>query len=134
MKLPINEIAFIFNVRPVVLMLRIKKCEYLNEKITKLLKRSKPMAISQIVEPMYEITGYQKSNLQFILNKLSDCIKIALEKNNSVQINGLGTFSIKVRKARIGRNPATGESIQIPEKKIVHFKMHKSLKDVFDKD
>ena len=92
------------------------------------------MAISQIVEPMYEITGYQKSNLQFILNKLSDCIKIALEKDNSVQINGLGTFSIKVRKARVGRNPATGESIQIPEKKIVHFKMHKSLKDAFNQD
>lgn len=89
------------------------------------------MSLMQIVEPLFEATGYQKSNLRFILTKLTDCIRSSLEKDGTIQINGFGTFSIKVRKARTGRNPITGETIQIPKKKIVHFKMHKSLRDSF---
>ena len=89
------------------------------------------MAISQIVEPMYELTGYQKTNLQYILNKLSDCIKMAIEKDGSLQLNGIGTFSLQKKKARVGRNPKDGSVLQIPEKTIVHFKMHRSLRDAF---
>ena len=91
------------------------------------------MATAQIVEPMYELTGYQKTNLQFILTKLGDCIRMALEKSDTLQLNGIGTFSIQKRKARVGRNPQDGSVIQIPEKTIVHFKMHKSLKNAFQK-
>ena len=91
------------------------------------------MATVQIVEPMYELTGYQKSNLQFIMTKLPDCIRMALEKNSTLQLNGIGTFSIQTRKARVGRNPQDGSALQIPEKTVVHFKMHKSLKNAFQK-
>jgi DNA-binding protein HU-beta len=88
------------------------------------------MSIAQLVDPMFEQTGYKKTNLQFILSKLPECLRTAIEKDQSVQINGIGTFSLKVKKARTGRNPSTGEPIQIPEKTFVHFKMHKALRDL----
>lgn len=91
------------------------------------------MALAQLVDQMFELTGYQKSNLHFILGKLSECLVKSLEKDGSVQINGLGTFSIAIRKAKKGRNPRTGESLDIPEKKVVHFKMHRSFRDSFQK-
>ena len=89
------------------------------------------MGIKQLVEPMFEKTGYQKSSLHYILQKLPECLKESLEKDESIQLNGIGTFSVKTRKSRKGRNPKTGEIIEIPEKTIVHFKMHKSLRDSF---
>ena len=91
------------------------------------------MAITQLVEPMYELTGYQKTNLLYILNKLSDAIKMAIEKDGTLQLNGIGTFSLLKKKARVGRNPKDGSVLQIPEKTVLHFKMHKSLRDAFKK-
>ena len=79
------------------------------------------MATAQIVEPMYELTGYQKTNLQFILTKLGDCIRMALEKSDTLQLNGIGTFSIQKRKARVGRNPQSGAKISIPSSKAPAF-------------
>ena len=91
------------------------------------------MATVQIVEPMYELTGYQKTNLLYILNKLSDAIKMAIEKDGTLQLNGIGTFSLLKKKARVGRNPKDGSALQIPEKTVLHFKMHRSLRDAFKK-
>jgi nucleoid DNA-binding protein len=83
---------------------------------------------------MFQMTGYQKSSLQHILSKLSSCLIEALEKDQSVQLTGIGTFSIKTNKARKARNPKTGETVMVPEKTIVHFKMHNSLKNAFKKE
>jgi len=89
------------------------------------------MGIKQLVEPMFEKTGYQKSSLHYILQRLPECIKEALEKDGSIQLNGIGTFSLKKRNAKAGRNPKTGEKIEIPERTVVNFKMHKSLRNNF---
>lgn len=89
------------------------------------------MGIKHLVGPMFEKTGYQKSSLYYILQKLPECIKDALEKEGTVQLNGIGTFSLKRRNARTARNPKTGESMEVPERTIVHFKMHKSLRHNF---
>lgn len=89
------------------------------------------MGLKHLVEPMFEKTGYQKSSLYYILQKLPECIKEALEKEGTIQINGFGTFTLKKKSARIARNPKTGEDIEVPERTIVHFKMHKSLRNSF---
>ena len=89
------------------------------------------MGVKQLMEPMFEKTGYQKSSLHYILRKLPECIKEALEKDVIVQLNGIGTFSLVRKKARTARNPKTGEKVEIPERTIVHFKMHKSLRNNF---
>lgn len=58
-----------------------------------------------------------------------DAITVALKKNDRVPIVGFGTFAVRKVKARTGRNPKTGKTIQIPARKRPVFKAGKSLKD-----
>ena len=56
-------------------------------------------------------------------------IEKSLKKGDKITLVGFGTFEVKVRKAREGRNPATGKTIKIPKKKVVRFKAGKGLTD-----
>lgn len=64
-----------------------------------------------------------------ILNILTDEITNAMNKNDTVSLIGFGTFSVRERSARTGKNPQTGETIQIAASKSVGFKPGKALKD-----
>jgi nucleoid DNA-binding protein len=57
----------------------------------------------------------------------------SLVKNEAIQLIGFGSFSVKERKARNGRNPKTGETIKIPARKAVHFSVGKALKGAVNK-
>ena len=65
------------------------------------------------------------------LEKFSDIIlnevKRALKRGDRVELRGFGVFHTKIQKARISRNPKTGEKVNTPEKKTIHFKMSKDL-------
>lgn len=61
-----------------------------------------------------------------------DSITNALKKNDDVKIIGFGTFSVSKRKATTGRNPRTGETIQIPASNVARFKAGKALKDALN--
>ena len=65
------------------------------------------------------------------LVKFSDIIlnevKRALKRGDRVELRGFGVFHTKIQKARISRNPKTGEKVNTPEKKTIHFKMSKDL-------
>ena len=54
-------------------------------------------------------------------------IKGALKRGDRVELRGFGVFSSNIQKARISRNPKTGEKVNTPEKKTIHFKMSKDL-------
>ncbi len=69
-----------------------------------------------------------KKQAQEIIEKVFDIIKSSLKKKEPVAISGFGTFRVKETKARLGRNPKTGETIQIPAKKKVAFRASKELK------
>lgn len=72
------------------------------------------------------ITGLQAEKaLTSLISGISSCLK----KGNRVTFSGFGSFEVKTRKARKGRNPKTGESIQIPRKKRIKFNASKSLID-----
>ena len=88
------------------------------EKITK----------QDLIEKLAAYTNTKKEAGE-ILNGLLEEIKKGLQERKAVTITGFGTFSIVDRAAREGRNPATGEKIQIPAKKSVKFKAGKGLKD-----
>ena len=64
-----------------------------------------------------------------IIKYVLDSIKMSLSKNKPVSFIGFGTFSVKKRGARKGRNPQTGELIKIPARKVVRFSVGKKLKD-----
>ena len=71
---------------------------------------------------------YQK-DVHKIIDTLFNSVTKALKDGDRVELRGFGTFTTKLRNARIGRNPKTGEPVAIPQKKMPFFKMGKSMKE-----
>ena len=68
-------------------------------------------------------------DVERIVNTVFEEITGALERGDRVELRGFGAFSVKDRPARTGRNPRTGESVQVPEKHVPFFKTGKDLRD-----
>jgi integration host factor subunit beta len=73
-----------------------------------------------------------KREVERTLEKILQLFSSNLAKGNRIELRDFGTFIIKLRKARTGRNPATGEQIKINQKYFVHFKPGKRLKEVIN--
>ena len=71
--------------------------------------------------------NFLKKDLEKFLNIILSEIKQALYKGERVELRGFGVWSVHIQKARISRNPKTGEKIETPQKKTIHFKMGKEL-------
>ena len=71
--------------------------------------------------------NFLKKNLEKFLDIFFDEIKNALKKNERVELRGFGIWSTNIQKARISRNPKTGEKVQTPQKKTIHFKIAKEM-------
>ena len=76
-----------------------------------------------------EKTELSKKDAEAALNAVFDCIVHALQTEGKIQIIGFGNFEVKERAARTGKNPRTGESVEIPACKVPSFKAGKALKD-----
>ena len=74
--------------------------------------------------------NFLKKDLEKFTNIILNEIKRALKRGDRVELRGFGVFSTNLQKARISRNPKTGEKVNTPEKKTIHFKM---AKDCFNK-
>jgi len=84
---------------------------------------------SDLVTAIAESTNLSKATAEKALDGFMDSIEGALSKGESVTLVGFGTFSVSEREARTGRNPQTGEPIQISAKKMPKFKPGKRLAD-----
>ena len=71
--------------------------------------------------------NFLKKDLEKVLSVILNEIKQALKRGDRVELRGFGMFSTNIQKARISRNPKTGEKINTLEKKIIHFKMAKEM-------
>ena len=71
--------------------------------------------------------NFLKKDLEKFINIILNEIKQTLKRGDRVELRGFGIFSINIQKARISRNPKTGEKVNTPEKKTIHFKMSKDL-------
>ena len=71
--------------------------------------------------------NFLKKDLEKFTNIILNEIKRALKKGDRVELRGFGVFSTNIQKARISRNPRSGEKVHTPEKKTIHFKMSKEL-------
>lgn len=87
------------------------------------------MTKNELVSKVAELSGVSKGNTESVLDALVDRINIAVRTGEEVAIPGLGKFSRKQREARVGRNPATGETIQIAAKRAVAFRAAKAFSD-----
>ena len=89
----------------------------------------KVMNKADLVDDIRKKTDLTKSQAAEALEATLDAITAALKKRNKVQITGFGTFETRRRKARKGRNPATGAEIKIPASTVPAFKAGKRLRD-----
>ena len=90
-------------------------------------KASKPMTKAALVGALAEGTGLTKTDVKALLEALTEVAY--KEAKNGFTIPGIGKLVKVRRKARMGRNPATGESIKIPAKTVLKFRISKTCKD-----
>ena len=83
---------------------------------------------SKLIKQLSEnYPNFLKKDLDKFINIILKEIKMTLKRGERVEIRGWGIFSTNIQKARISRNPKTGEKVNTPEKKTIHFKMAKDL-------
>ena len=88
---------------------------------------------TELVAAVAEKTGMTKKDAERVINATVEAITETLVKGEKVQVSGFGIFEVKAREARIGRNPRTKETIQIPATRLPAFKASKALKDTVAK-
>jgi len=81
-----------------------------------------------VVDKIYEKVGFPKSEAAKIVETVFDIIKETLERENKLVVSGFGNFVIRNKKARRGRNPPTGDRIEITGRRILTFKLSPVLK------
>jgi len=87
------------------------------------------MVKSELIQRLCDLhPSILRKDITTIINIIFDEISDALSKAEKYEIRGYGKFKVKLRKARIAKNPKTGEKVTIPEKKIPSFKMSKNMK------
>jgi integration host factor subunit beta len=91
---------------------------------------------SELIEEIAQvfINQLKKKEVELAVNTVFDTMKDALVKNGRVEIRGLGSFRIKERHSRVGRNPKSGNDVSIPDRKIPFFKAGRDLKDRINLD
>ena len=88
---------------------------------------------SELIAAVSQSAGLTKKDTERAINAALDAITASLRNGEKVQISGFGTFEVKDREARIGRNPHTKEAIDIPATSVPVFKASKALKDTVAK-
>ena len=86
-----------------------------------------------MIAAVAEKAGLTKKDAERVINATVDTIAETLAKGDKVSLSGFGIFEVKDREARVGRNPRTKETIQIPATRLPAFKASKTLKDTVSK-
>jgi len=87
------------------------------------------MTKADLVKEVSKSTGVTKKDAAIVLDSLLIAISDALVEGERIEIRGFGTFNVKTREVREGRNPKTGETVQIPQRRVPCFKFSRELKN-----
>ena len=82
-----------------------------------------------IIEHLHEKLGINRNDIHEIVDEFFEEVKAGLKEEMIIELRGFGTFEVRNRPAREGRNPATGEKVMIPAAKVPGFRAGKGLKD-----
>ena len=91
------------------------------------------MTKTELINEVANKTGLTKKDAEKAVSAVIESITDAMSMGDKVQLDGFATFVVRVRAAREGKNPATGETISIPATKVPAFKAGKALKDAIAK-
>ena len=88
------------------------------------------MTKADLIEDVSQAVEMSRKDSEVIVETIFESIIKSLKTGDKIEIRGFGSFRTRPRKARIGRNPKTGERVDVPAKKIPYFKPSKELKDL----
>lgn len=88
------------------------------------------MIKADIIDAVYEKVGLSKKEATFIVDSILDTLREALRQGEVVRIVSFGSFIVKGKKERVGRNPKSGQEIRIPPRKVLTFKPSRNLRDL----
>lgn len=88
---------------------------------------------SDFIKKLAEKTGFTQKDAEKFFNANNETIMETLSQGDKIQVIGFGSFSVRERSAREGRDPRTGEAVSIPATKVAVFKAGKSFKDMLNK-
>ena len=91
------------------------------------------MTKADLIEEVARITEVTRRDSEVIVETIFDSIVHSLRAGDKIEIRGFGSFRTRQRNSRIGRNPKTGDRVDVPAKKIPFFKPSKELKDIVNK-
>ena len=92
------------------------------------------MTKADLVEEVVRVAGLSKKQAEIVVNTVFSSIIEALESDDKIELRGFGSFRVRRRRSRQGRNPKTGDQVAVPEKRIPYFKPGKELKDLINGD
>jgi integration host factor subunit beta len=91
------------------------------------------MTKAELVDEVARVVQLTKKQAETIVNIVFDSIVESLRSGQKIELRGFGSFRLRNRKSRTGRNPKTGEKVEVPSKKIPYFKPGKELKELINK-
>src|SRR6266568_9452204 len=91
------------------------------------------MTKAELVDEVARVVQLTKKQAETIVNIVFDSIVDSLRSGQKIELRGFGSFRLRNRKSRTGRNPKTGEKVEVPSKKIPYFKPGKELKELIKK-
>ena len=92
------------------------------------------MTKADLVEEVARVTELTRKDSEVIVDTMFESVIKALKTGDKLEVRGFGSFRVRQRNARVGRNPKTGEKVEVPAKRIPFFKPSKELKDFVNSD
>ena len=93
---------------------------------------TKGMTKAELVEEVAKTTQINKKHAELIVNTVFESIVSSLKDGDKIELRGFGSFRIRNRGPRVGRNPKTGDRVDVPSKRIPYFKPGKELKELLN--
>jgi integration host factor subunit beta len=90
------------------------------------------MTKAELVEEVSEKTGLPKKQAEIVVNTVFESIVDTLKTGEKIELRGFGSFRIRRRDSRTGRNPKTGDKVDVPAKRIPYFKPGKELRELLN--
>ena len=90
------------------------------------------MTKADLIEAVAKTADLSKKDAEAVVNTFLESIIDSLNRGEGVELRGFGSFRLRDRGPRIGRNPRTGENVQVPAKRVPYFKVGKQLKELIN--
>lgn len=92
------------------------------------------MTKAELVEEVSRVSDLTKKHSEVIVDTVFESIIGALKRGEKIELRGFGSFRLRKREPRKGRNPKTGDRVDVPPKRVPYFKPGKELKDLINRD